>query len=475
MDATQNVLTIFEQLSAIPRGSGREAQLSDWLQQRAAGRGFVCQTDQAGNLVIRVPATPGYESSPAIILQGHMDMVCEKTPDSPHDFLVDPIRCIVDGDWLHADRTTLGADNGIALALALAVAEDASVAHPALELLFTVSEEASPNGVERLTPGFVNARILINLDSEEEGSFIVGCAGGQTTRIRLATPFSSAPLFDAAFQIVVSGLRGGHSGVDIHRHYASANKLLARVLGCLQNITPLALMSMDGGTAHNAISRQAKASFSCAADQKESIQQFVNQFEAVVNREYATTESGITMTLCPIEPGCAASVTDTARAIHLLEALPHGMAEMSASVAGFVETSNNLARVEIVNETLQVFTNQRSTVLSRMEELTSRISAVGLLAGAEVFNARAYRGWQPDMKSPLLQRSIETYRSLYGTAPTIGLIHGGLECSAIGAIYPGMDMISTGATIENPHSPIERLYIPSIGRLWHYLVAFLQS
>jgi dipeptidase D len=474
MDAAQNVLNIFEQLSAIPRGSGREEQLSHWLQERAAARGFACQADDAGNLLIRVPATPGRESAPAVILQGHMDMVCEKTPDSRHDFLTDPIRFIVDGDWLHADHTTLGADNGIAIALALAVAEDANVAHPALELLFTVKEEVSLGGANLLQPGFVTARILINLDSEAEGTFIVGCAGGQITHMRLPLAFE-APGFDAAFQLTVSGLRGGHSGVDIHRHYASANKLLARALQRLQEITPLALSGLDGGTAHNAISRQAWASFAFAAAQTEAIQQSVREFEAILNNEYSVTENDISLALEPVEPGRAANLQDSARAIHLLAALPHGVAEMSASVEGFVETSNNLARIEIVADGLQVVSNQRSTVMTRLEELTSRITAMGLLAGAEVSSEPAYPGWKPDMKSPLLKRGIEIYRDLYAVAPAVGLIHGGLECGVIGAIYPGMDMISLGATIENPHSPTERLHIPSVGRLWRYLVAYLQS
>jgi dipeptidase D len=474
MDAIQNVLTIFEQLSSVPRGSGREAQISRWLQERAAARGFPCKTDDAGNLVILVPAAPGYESSPSIILQGHMDMVCEKTPESSHNFLTDPIRCIVEGDWLHADRTTLGADNGIAIAFALALAEDPTVARPALELLFTVEEEVGLGGANLLQPGFIKSRILVNLDSEEEGTFIVGCAGGQPTHMRLPLSFE-APVFTTAFQLTVSGLRGGHSGVDIHRHYASANKLLARALARLQKITPLALINLDGGTAHNAISRRAQASFAFAAEQMAAIQRSVSEFEAILNSEYSAAESAITLTLSPSQPGRAASTADTARAIRLLAALPHGVAEMSASVEGFVETSNNLARVEIVEDALRVVTSQRSTVMSRLEELTSRISAVGLLAGAEVSSTPAYPGWQPDMKSALLQRSIETYRALFGVSPVVGMIHGGLECGTIGAIYPGMDMISLGATIENPHSPTERLYIPSIGRLWRYLVAFLQS
>jgi dipeptidase D len=300
MDATQKVLNLFEQLSAVPRGSGRETKISRWLQERAEAHGFPWKADKAGNLVIRIPATPGYESAPVIVLQGHMDMVCEKTPDSPHDFLKDPIRCIVEGDWLHADRTTLGADNGIAIALALALAEDESVAHPALELLFTVEEEVGIGGANHLQPGFILGKILVNLDSEDEGSFVIGCAGGIKTRIRLPLTFEK-PALKAAFHLRVSGLRGGHSGVDIHKHRASANKLLARALAQLRKVTPLALMGLNGGTAHNAISREAQASFACDAEQTSALQQAVHEFESILNDEYSATESGITLTLRPIK------------------------------------------------------------------------------------------------------------------------------------------------------------------------------
>ncbi len=474
MDSTQQVLNIFEQLSAIPRGSGREAQISRWLQERAAQHGFSSATDEAGNLVIRVPATAGYESAPVNILQGHMDMVCEKTPDSPHDFSKDPIRCIVDGDWLHADRTTLGADNGIAIALGLALAENASVARPALELLFTVQEEAGLGGANLLQPGFISGKILLNLDSEDEGTFIVGCAGGQGTHIRL--PFTAGvPLNKTGYKLRVAGLRGGHSGVDIHKHYASANKLIARVLFHLNKTAPLSLMSLNGGMAHNAISRTAEATFACAAGDGLALEEVVRNFERILNNEYSASESGITLTLTPVEVTRAATEADTAKMLGLLMALPHGVAEMSASVAGFVETSNNLAHLEIDEDALKIATSQRSTVMTRMEELTERIMAMARLAGAEVHSNPAYPGWQPEMKSALLQRSVETYQAVFGVAPRVQMIHAGLECGTIGAIYSGLDMISLGATIENPHSPGERMYIPSVGKVWQYLVEFLQA
>lgn len=474
MDSTQKVLNLFEQISAIPRGTKREAELRGWLCAWADQHHLTWSVDEAGNLVIRVPASPGFENAPIIVLQGHMDMVCEKTPDSPHDFTRDPIRCIVDGEWLRADRTTLGADNGIALALALALVEDESVGHPPLELLFTVEEEVGIGGANLLKPGFIAGKVLLNLDSEDEGTFIVGCAGGQTTRIFLPLHVEDLPSTQA-FRLAISGLQGGHSGVDIHKHRASANKLLARALAHLNRVTGLRLASMKGGTAHNAISRGAEAVIACDPAHIERLEQEAQKFQAVLRSEYAASDPGITVTLASASAHQAASAAESARAIQLLTALPHGMAEMSASVAGFVETSNNLATVEIAEGALKVVTSQRSTVMSRLAELTARITAIGNLAGAEVASGEAYSGWQPDTDSQLVKRSIEIYAATFGKAPKVEMIHAGLECGVIGGIFGGMDMISLGATIQNPHSPSERLHIPSVGRVWQYLTAFMES
>jgi dipeptidase D len=474
MTPTQTVLQIFEQISAIPRGSGNEAAVSRWLQERAKAQGFAAQTDEVGNLVLRVPGTAGYESAPIVVLQGHLDMVCEKTPDSPHNFTRDPIRCIVEGDWLHADRTTLGADNGIAIALALALAEDPAVAHPPLELLFTVQEETGLNGAEALQPGLFSGKILINLDSEDEGTLVIGCAGGQKAHIRLPLSLNT-PGREAALHLRVSGLQGGHSGVDIHKHRASANRLLGRALDRLRRTADMGLMSLDGGTAHNAIAREAEASFTCDADRVPAIAEEIRELERILRAEYTATESAISLALTPAAPGLSAAPADTLKAIHLLTALPHGVAEMSPTVDGFVETSCNLAKIEIKDEVLHIVSSQRSTVRSRLEELTARVMAVGLLAGAESTSTPAYPGWEPNTDSPLLKRSVATYRRLFGVVPQVQMIHAGLECGLIGAIYSGLDMISLGATLQNPHSPNERLHIPSVGKVWDYLVAFLKE
>jgi dipeptidase D len=474
MDSTQKVLNIFEQISAIPRGTKREAELSRWLQDWATRHGFSSQTDAAGNLVIRVPATAGYENAPTIVLQGHMDMVCEKTPDSPHDFTKDPIICIVEGEWLLADRTTLGADNGIAIALSMVLVEDETMEHPPFELLFTVEEEVGIGGASHLQPGFISGKIMLNLDAEEEGTFIVGCAGGRTTRIRLPLNFEALPS-GQAYRLAVGGLQGGHSGVDIHKHRANANKLLARAFGRIRRIVSFRLAGLKGGTAHNAIAREAEAILVFDPAQSALVEQEVGKFEQVLRSEFSTTEKDITLILAPAEATRAASEADTDRVVNLLLALPHGVAEMSASVEGFVETSNNLAVIAIEDEALSITTSQRSTVMTRLEEITVHIAAVAQLTGAEVSTGDGYPAWQPDMQSPILQRSVGIYRDLFGKAPEVKMIHAGLECGTIGAIFGGIDMLSLGATIQNPHSPSERLHIPSVGRVWQLLVAFMKS
>lgn len=471
---TKKIIELFEQVSAIPRGTGREAALSAWLQEWAKGRGFARQTDEVGNLLIRVPASPGCEAAPIVILQGHMDMVCEKTPESQHDFLKDPIRPVVDGEWLRAEGTTLGADNGIAIALAMALAEDDSLRRPPLELLFTVEEEVGIGGANRLKPGFAQGKILVNLDSEDEGVFIVGCAGGRTTTIRLGLWFEPLTQWQA-YRLRVAGLQGGHSGVDINKHRANANSLLARTLERIRLRVPVRVAALNGGTAHNAIPREANACVAFDSGNYEVVESILREFETTLALEYAGVETGISLSLQACEAERAVSEIGTEKLIQLLLSVPHGVADMSAGAAGFVETSNNFAKAEIRGDELHIVTSQRGTVMSRLEALTTRISAIALLAGAQVGHSDGYPSWQPDMDSALLRRSREVYQSLFGVEPKVEMIHAGLECGIIGAIFGGMDMISVGATIRNPHSPQERLHIASVGRVWQFLSALLES
>jgi dipeptidase D len=446
--------------------------------RRAQDSGFQAKQDKAGNIVVRVPATNGYENKSPIVLQGHLDMVCQKTPDSDHDFTKDPIRLVYDGEWLTADRTTLGADNGIGLALGLALATDDQIEHPPLELLFTVDEETGLTGATLLEEGFIEGRILLNLDSESEGVFIVGCAGGQHTEVTLPLSFLPLPENYDAWKLTAHGMRGGHSGVDIHKFRANANKILARALDAARRRAEIRMLALKGGSAHNAIARDAEATFVCAPSQSSALKDAVKVFQRAVQDEYASIEQEMALTLAEagIEEKTGSftkECTDTA--IDLMLALPHGVWEMSADLKDHVETSNNLAIVDTKGDAFHILSSQRSSVMSRLLAITAQIEAAAALAGARAETGGGYPAWQPNMDSSLLKRCRDVYRNLFGKEPMVEVIHAGLECGIISSKYAGMDAISMGPTIENAHSPDERLYIPSVGRVWDFLVELLKS
>jgi len=471
------ILDIFEQIAAIPRCSKHEEKISQWLQSWARDNGLPVRADEAGNVVIEVEASEGYENSPVVVIQGHMDMVCEKTPDSAHDFSKDPIRPIADGEWLRADKTTLGADNGIAIAMGLVMATDKAVSHPSLELLFTVDEEQGLTGAAKLVPDFIKGRILLNIDSEDEGVLTVGCSGGKETRISLPLSFTGLPEDYQIYRLTVSGLRGGHSGVDIHKHRASANRILARLLGLLKESDDIRLVWIKGGTAHNAIARDAEARIAFKSADRDSVAKKISDFEQIVRSEFAASEKAPSLKISAPESstGQVVSAEDTARAINLMLALPHGVIGMSPDIESLVETSTNFAIVEIKDDALKILSSQRSSVMSKLDELSQRIEALAALAGADTESGNAYPAWEPNMDSPLLQHCQDTYKKLYGKEPSVEIIHAGVECAILGVKYSGMDMISLGPTIENPHSPEERINIPTIGKVWDYLAEILKS
>jgi dipeptidase D len=435
--------------------------------------------DAAGNLCVAVPAAEAPERTPTVVIQGHMDMVCEKTPDSAHNFSSDPIRQIVEGDWLRADRTTLGADNGIALALAMELAEDPQLVRPPLELLFTADEESGLIGAKNLDPDLFTGRILLNLDSEEEGIFTVGCAGG--TEIRIRRSLAALPLSGdvTVMDLTVGGLRGGHSGVDIDKHRASANKLLARLLQAVQVQSTIRLVAVNGGTVHNAIARDAAARIACDTPAVAAVKALVTAGQTIFANECGALEPSLQLRATPVDGGPAGAAAlnpaDTAWVVRLLLALPHGVAGMSAAIDGLVESSDNLATVELASGSLTVLTSQRSSVMSRLAELNDRVTSIAALAGADTELENSYPAWEPDMASALLKRCQTVYRDRFGKNPAVRMIHAGLECGIIGSKKPGMDMVSVGPTIENPHSPDERLHIPSIARTWEFLSALLKS
>jgi dipeptidase D len=477
MNPTDLILKNFEQISSIPRDTKNEAGIRVWLQDWAFARSLTSKTDSIGNLVIQVPASGGYEDHPVLILQGHLDMVCQKTPDSSHDFTRDPIRIIRDGDWIKADRTTLGADNGIAIALMMAIVEDETIVHPPLEFLLTVEEELGVVGADNLDPSLLTGKTLINLDSEDEGIFTIGCAGGGSTYLTLPVKWEFQLPDEVAFELKVGGLRGGHSGDDIHKHRANANKLMARALDLLQRNASIRLSALKGGTARNAIPRDAEAAFVCQHERSAQCRVVIDQLAETLREEYKQAEPNLFLKLTEMRDSVAGVISeaDTRKSIQLLMILPNGVAEMSVEIEGFVETSNNVGIVELKEEGMLVVSNQRSTFMSRMEEMAYRVESIGLLVGASVEHTKIFPAWEPNMDSDLLKKCWHIYETQFGNPPRVNIIHAGLECGMISDRCGGLDAISLGPTVQNPHSPDEILYIPSVEKTWKFLRALLAS
>ncbi|HOW44609.1 MAG TPA: aminoacyl-histidine dipeptidase [Candidatus Aminicenantes bacterium] len=475
---TRQVLELFEKISAIPRCSKHEEKIGAFLLDWAGKNGLKARKDRVGNVLILVPASPGYEKSPTVVIQGHMDMVCEKTADSPHDFAKDPIRFVFEGEWLKADHTTLGADNGIALAMAMVLALDKSAVHPPLELLFTIDEETGLTGANALQGDFIAGKILLNVDSEDEGVFTVGCAGGRDTHISLPVRYEDAPEGFVMARVKAGGMTGGHSGVNINEERANAIRVLARVLAQVRRQHDARLADISGGTAHNAIPRDAWADIFIPRDSFKAVEKLVAEMEQVCKSEFRKTDPGLklsaelqleTMGKRPL------NTADSGRILDLLIALPHGVAAMSTEMKGLVETSNNEASVRIANSKLEIVTSQRSSVMSRLNALTWRVEAAARLAGADAVSGDGYPAWQPNLQSPLLARCKEVYRRLFGREAHVEAIHAGLECGIIGDKKEGMDMISFGPTLKNPHSPDEKIHVESIGKVWDFMVELLKS
>lgn len=477
-EATNEIIKWFTEITKIPRCSKHEDKIRAWLLNWAQQHHFQTRTDKVGNIVIRVPASPNYEAAPVVVLQGHMDMVCEKTPESTHDFSRDPIQLVFDGDWLKADGTTLGADNGIAIAMAMTAALDQKIQHPPLELLFTVDEETGLTGANALEPGFIEGKILINLDSEDEGVFTVGCAGGVNTSIDLPLAFEKVPANYQPFKLQAGGMKGGHSGVNIKEERANAIKVLARVLDDLQARIGLRLADFSGGRAHNAIPRDCEAIIFIQPNEENECKKSIAEMELILKNEFKNTDPDLKLT---IEPATSAKYSqvltpkDARRLLDLILALPHGVAAMSTDIPGLVETSNNVANIKIENQTAKLLSSQRSSVVSRLKAHTNRIEAIARLAGGTAQSGDGYPPWPPKMDSPLLEKSKQLYQRLFHKEPVVEVIHAGLECGIIGDRNPGMDMISIGPDLKNPHSPDEKIKISAIGKVWDFLVALLKE
>lgn len=476
-ESTQGILDIFRQISKIPRKSKHEQQISRWLMDQASVNNLDAEADDRGNVVIRVPASTGHDQAPILVFQGHMDMVCEKEPDSGHDFSKDPIDPQVDGDWLRANGTTLGADNGIGMALALHLAAQPAIAHPPLELLFTVDEETGLTGASHLKPGFIKGKILINLDSEDEGIFTIGCAGGSDAILTL-TPEIGQPPWDAAgLSIRTRGLLGGHSGIDIHKHRANGIVLLSRVLDTIERNFDMRLVGITGGSARNAIPRDVEAIVAVAENDRRAAAEIAETTGKIFKDEYSAAEKALKLKVgeTDVNGHQVLSRDSTRRLIGLLRILPSGVLEMSSEIEGLVETSCNLAIIKKKGTDIAVYSSQRSSVMSMLDEVTNKIEHAGRLAGCAFRMENSYPSWKPNPSSCLLERCRNIYEKFFGVEPEIEAIHAGLECAVIGDRYEDMDMISIGPTIVSPHSPDERVLIPTIGKVWNFLTALVSS
>ena len=469
---TQTILDHFAAISAIPRKSGNEAQIRAFLVKWAEEHKFAAEVDQVGNLIIRIPASKGMEKRHGIVLQGHLDMVCEKTPDSNHDFFRDPIRFVYDGEWLKADHTTLGADNGIAIAMAQCLVTDSTVKHPAIELLFTVEEETGLTGAKGLKPGSLKGKYLINIDSETDDVFTIGCAGGKDSHIELDLDYEEVPNDYVAMQLMVSGCTGGHSGANIINERANAIRVLARVLHRIREHTDVRLIGILGGTAHNAIPRDAEATFYVPVSESDRVAEIVSGNHETIRSEFAVTDPGLSISLKTLHqtPDRRAMLSYISlRVLDLIIAIPHGVAARSTDMPQLVETSSNLAKVWVNEGRLFILTSQRSSVMSRRDAITARIEAIARLGGARYHSGNGYPSWRPDFNSALLKKCCEIYESLFSEKPKVEAIHAGLECGLIGNLHPEMQMISLGPNIRNPHSPEEKMFLPSLPKVYSLL------
>ena len=472
------VWNYFYDITQIPRPSKKEEKINAYLLDFAKQHNLEAKQDAAGNILITKPATKGKEIVPTILLQSHVDMVCEKNADKVHDFENDPIETIIDGDWVRANGTTLGADNGIGVAAQLAVLASNDIAHGKIEALFTVEEETGLTGAMELQKDFFTGKTLINLDSGEEGEIYIGCAGGKGTKAYFHYEEKSAPDGLFWFKVQIKGLRGGHSGCDIEKGLASANKLLARLLYLFpRRKYGTQLAEIGGGNLHNAICRESFAVFGVKEALKEEIRTKVNVFLADMQNEYKKTEPNLTIELESVtKPTTMIDEETSEKLILALSAVPHGVIAMSQDIEGLVETSTNLASIKMLeNKTIEVGTSQRSSVESGKEFVVNTVTSVFELAGATVEHSGGYPAWQPNMDSPLLNLAIAEYEKLYNVKPKIKAIHAGLECGLFLDKYPGLDIISIGPDMVEIHSPKERMKISSVGKFWEFLVEMLEN
>lgn len=475
------VFDCFAQINKIPRPSYKEQQMSAFLVDFGHKLGLETLQDSVGNVLIRKPATPGYENLKATVLQSHMDMVCEKVAGLDFDFEHDPIQTYIDGEWMRAKGTTLGADDGIGVAMQMAILQDDTIEHGPLECLFTVCEEEGLVGALGLEPGFMKADYLINLDSEDEGQIFISCAGGANTIATFHPTMEPAPEGQFFFKLQVSGLTGGHSGDDIVKKRANANKLLVRILAAMRQYR-VRIADIQSGGLHNAIPRDGFAVCCVPMEHKEAVRVLVNTMTAEFEEEFSATEPNLTVTLESAD--AVDKVIDIITADHLVTALvsvPNGVLAMDQEIPNFVQTSSNLASIHLVESeaegqwSIEVVTNQRSNIMSARKNASQMVGGVFTLAGADVEEGDGYPGWKLNPQSPLLKITVESYKRIFNKEPKILAIHAGLECGLFSLKYPNVDMVSFGPTLRGVHSPDERLLISTVQMVWDHLIEVLKN
>ena len=475
-DWSKRVMDFFLEICRIPRPSGSEEKMGEYLMSFAAARGLAARKDEVGNVLISKPAAPGFEGRQTVILQAHQDMVCEKDATLDHDFMTQPIETYVEDGWLKARGTTLGADDGMGIAMALAILDSKEIEHGPVECLFTVSEETGLTGATCLKPGMMNGKKLINLDSEDEGQIYIGCAGGMNSMIEFEYKSEPVPAGYLFLRVGVDKFHGGHSGDDIEKGFANANKILARFLNAAQDKYDMRLCSISGGNLHNAIPRDATVVIAVPFADREKIRVDFNVFASEVQDEYHVTEreakffmeSTDAVAEC-IEPAVARNI------IRSVFAVFNGVYAMSMDVPGLVETSSNLARIRTEQGKVTMVASQRSSVESAKYAVQATVTACFRLAGAKVEQSDGYPGWAPNPKSELLDISVRAYRELFGRDPQVKAIHAGLECGLFLDAYPDLDMISIGPTLRGVHSPSERLELATVPMVFDHLLAILRN
>jgi dipeptidase D len=466
----------FDEIRKIPRCSKHEEKIRQYIVDFAKKHGLKTKSDDVGNVVIIKPATAGMQDRPKIVLQGHMDMVCEKNSDLSFDFSKDPIQLKVTGDILTAQGTTLGADNGIGVAMSLAILEDTKIRHGPIEALYTVDEETGLTGAFAMKSDMLTGKTMLNLDSEDFGVITVGCAGGGDSTVELPITMQSAPGNADYLLVKVFGLRGGHSGVDIHEQRGNAIKILTRLLWKASQKCDFFIFDIKGGDKHNAIPREASAKLAIEKKNKD-----------IFIKEVKAEEKNVSEEIKPIDPNfkvdvqaCEAAHTVIDKSsqttlLNLLHGLPHGVHQMNYEIKDLVNTSTNLATVSVKNSSLVIGMSSRSPMKSALQDMRDRIHAIASLAGAKVAEGNSYPGWNPDLQSKILALSKKVFKEMFQTEPKIEAIHAGLECGIIGEKFPGMDMISIGPTIKNPHSPEEQLHISTVEKFYRYLLKILEA